>query len=183
MNPKYLLSLTILLSGCDVSNISVVSANTMAPSINKGETIQLINCSDENSECNFSHGEIYAFNHPNIKDVTYFSRILGKPGDHIKFINKSTYLNGVLLKTRSLGQIEIEKYICEKFSESINEIRYEICRGPGRFNPRLEYSDIKLSENEYFFVSDNRENSIDSRIFGPILLSAIKARVIKVSEK
>ena len=32
----------------------------------------------------------------------------------------------------------------------------------------IDSFDIKLSENEYFLVGDNRENSFDSRMFGPI---------------
>lgn len=41
-----------------------------------------------------------------------------------------------------------------------------------------EYQHVILGDNEYFVMGDNREHSTDSRVFGPINSSYIKAKLL-----
>ncbi len=44
--------------------------------------------------------------------------------------------------------------------------------------PSYEVSSLKLGDNEYYALGDNRDNSADSHVFGPILAEQIIGRVI-----
>ena len=76
----------------------------------------------------------------NDQATVYIKRIVGTPGD--------------LINIESNGSI------------FVNDIELEIQNVKNTNNGDI--FDIKLSENEYFLVGDNRENSFDSRMFGPI---------------
>ena len=79
-------------------------------------------------------------NEVNDQATVYIKRIVGTPGD--------------LINIESNGSI------------FVNDIELEIQNVKNTNNGDI--FDIKLSENEYFLVGDNRENSFDSRMFGPI---------------
>ena len=75
------------------------------------------------------------------QSIVYIKRIVGTPGDQVNIeSNGSIFVNDIEIKFKNVNN-------------SLNE----------------ETIEIKLSENEYFLVGDNRDNSFDSRMFGPIL--------------
>ena len=76
----------------------------------------------------------------NDQATVYIKRIIGTPGD--------------LINIESNGSI------------FVNDIELEIQDVKNTNNGDI--FEIKLSDNEYFLVGDNRENSFDSRMFGPI---------------
>ena len=81
----------------------------------------------------------------NNNQTVYIKRIVGTPGDEIS-INKN-------------GQV---------FNNNIQVITENVAS-----TVILDEIVIKLSEDEYFLLGDNRDNSFDSRSFGPITSSRI----------
>ncbi|MEG0371784.1 MAG: signal peptidase I [Clostridium sp.] len=79
------------------------------------------------------HSDVVVFEAPS-KDL-YIKRIIGVPGDTISISGKTIYRN---------GQPIIEDYINPP--QETNEI-----------------SEIKIPNNKYFVMGDNRDNSVDSR--------------------
>ncbi|MBU4293588.1 MAG: signal peptidase I, partial [Actinobacteria bacterium] len=49
---------------------------------------------------------------------------------------------------------------------------------PDNVWPSYEDKSYKINENELFLMGDNRNNSADSRVFGPISLDKVFGKVI-----
>ena len=76
----------------------------------------------------------------NDQATVYIKRIVGTPGDQVNIeSNGSIFVNNIELKIKNVNNTN-----------------------------NGDLFEIKLSENEYFLVGDNRDNSFDSRMFGPI---------------
>ncbi len=89
----------------------------------------------------------YKFSNANRFDIVVFKytspshlikRVIGLPGETIKYVNDELYING-------------EK-VNEDFAHLGNVLDFE----------------IKVSEDSYFVIGDNRDDSKDSRSFGEI---------------
>jgi len=100
-------------------------------------------------------GDIVVFKFPDDPEVLYVKRAIGLPGETLEIRDKTVYINGIPLD---------EPYKVHRDSR-ING------RGP---NPHLNSFDIqrdnfgpvKVPENSYFMMGDNRDDSADSRYFG-----------------
>lgn len=115
------------------------------------------------------HGDIIVFRWPGNPAVDFIKRVIGLPGDHISYINRDVYVNGVKMTQtfmqKSLAQDEdnTERLLVEK-NENLMGINHDIFVDPERQS--RDYRDIVVPNGMYFVMGDNRDFSQDSRFWG-----------------
>ena len=88
-------------------------------------------------------GDVIVFDPPTGSDKPYIKRIIGLPGEEVTFGDGNVYIDGDLLP---------EDYIEERT----------------RCGARSENCDVIVPEGSVFVLGDHRNNSSDSRVFGPV---------------
>jgi signal peptidase I len=115
-------------------------------------------------------GDVVVFRFPENPKVDYIKRVVGVPGDTVGYINKVVYLNGERVEQRHLGFYEgvgSGKVMtgAEVREERLDETQHRILVSPRRFQFDAEYV---IPPGQYFVMGDNRDNSNDSRFWGPV---------------
>lgn len=109
-------------------------------------------------------GEIMVFFPPN--DNRYFiKRVIGLPGDHLEYKDKTLYINGIEQKQSKAEGAKIDLQGRSLLTETFAENSHLIYT-----NPRWQQQDwsYTVSEGHYFMMGDNRDNSSDSRVWGEV---------------
>ncbi|MFO7603716.1 MAG: signal peptidase I [Gammaproteobacteria bacterium] len=110
-------------------------------------------------------GDVVVFRYPEDPRIDYIKRIIGVPGDEVAYYNKVLYINGKELSQTVVGDYAQDgSYVqYSRFKEELDELHYDILKidnvGAGDFV-------IRVPENNYFAMGDNRDNSRDSRAWG-----------------
>ena len=111
-------------------------------------------------------GDVVVFKYPENKKINYIKRIVGLPGDSIIYKDKRLYVNDI---EYSHTQIDhnfdpIEIADGQVYIENNSSKEYLILNQSGpTFN--FEY---QVPDETYFVLGDNRDNSNDSRYWGPV---------------
>lgn len=108
-------------------------------------------------------GDIMVFKFPVEPSINYIKRVVGKPGDRIRYQNKQLYVNDEPAETRFLARLQEENLL----EEMINESRYRIYQNHNRHDANAE-GEWVVPDAHYFVVGDNRDNSKDSRYWGMV---------------
>lgn len=109
-------------------------------------------------------GDVAVFRFPNDPSVDFIKRIVGLPGDHIVYRDKTLYINGVAMSRDDLGAYAgPDADGAELGREHLGETEHEVLTMPGRYSNEGEWT---VPTGEYFAMGDNRDNSNDSRYWG-----------------
>jgi signal peptidase I len=114
-------------------------------------------------------GDIALFYWPKDTSWIYIKRVIGLPGDHIIYKNKTLTINGMLIKKSTIGPaLTIEPNIPNqpviKQKEWLNKIPHLIYTKP--YQKEINSYDIHVPKGHYFMMGDNRDESSDSRFWG-----------------
>lgn len=120
----------------------VVEGHSMDPNFYDQEYLLVNKLSYRISEP--TRGNVVVFKAPNDPQYDYIKRIIGLPGETVQIKDDHIYINGELLPEQYLGA-DTETLIKNSKNASL---------------------EVKLKDNEYFVLGDNREHSSDSREWG-----------------
>lgn len=134
------IGLTLAFGGRMIVEPTIVIGQSMDPTFHEGQ--YLINSKVSYLFSKPKHGDVVIVEPKNKElDVSYLiKRVIAVPGDKIEIKNNQLFLNDKKQK---------EPYIAEKMKDN-------------------EDFKITLKENQVFVMGDNRNDSLDSRVIGPV---------------
>lgn len=109
-------------------------------------------------------GDIVVFKLPRDGRTDYAKRLIGLPGDAVQIKSGVVYVNGVAFGHRPLADTEQDRRLgVHRVIETNLEGRSYIVRSAD-CNDMMDNTPLyHVPEGDYFFLGDNREDSLDSR--------------------
>ncbi len=109
-------------------------------------------------------GDVMVFFPPH-DDRYFIKRLIGLPGDEVRIIEGVVYINGRQIPQKISRDIATANHIImnERLAESEHKVQKRLVPTRLSFN----YTAI-VPEGHYFMMGDNRDNSSDSRVWGPV---------------
>jgi signal peptidase I len=130
-----------------------------------------------------ARGDVMVFIPPHDPNY-YIKRVIGLPGDHVRYENKNIYINGVPLDQEYVDFINDRRPPVVYSLENIGGITHEIYTSPSPSYVRpdnwLWPEGRVIPEGHYFMMGDNRDNSSDSRVWGPASEDKIVGKAVAV---
>ncbi|MGO1461182.1 MAG: signal peptidase I [Marinobacter sp.] len=108
-------------------------------------------------------GDVMVFRYPEDRKTNYIKRVIGLPGDTVRYNDKQLFINDKLVESEfvvRLPPVEVRR-------ESLGGVEHDILLTMGRSGAAGE-GEWTLPEGEYFMMGDNRDNSNDSRYWGTV---------------
>jgi signal peptidase I len=112
-------------------------------------------------------------------------RIVAIPGDTVQMINERLLINGSPVQYDAidpaiLDQLPADEQRNNRFvAERLGSANHPVMVMP-HMPAMRSFGPIKISEDHYFLMGDNRDNSLDSRYFGTVERSLIVGRASAV---
>lgn len=110
-------------------------------------------------------GDIVVFRYPEDITQTFVKRVIGKPGDRLRFEEQQLFLNGQRVKESFVyhksGYVDPYR---DNFPSLPNVALSEAATTMLETN--VQNGDLVVPEGHYFVMGDNRDNSSDSRYWG-----------------
>lgn len=107
------------------------------------------------------------------KKTHWVKRVIGMPGDTISCVNDIVFINGKVL--------DETQYIDPDYRQScVDQFGY-FNKVPNANNTDVQdFEEVKLGDDEYYVMGDNRPYSKDSRYVGPVKKSQLFAKKMLV---
>ena len=133
-----------------------ITGLNMLPSLESGELVVI----DERvyKDEPISRGDVVAFMDPRGSGRVFIERVVGLPGEIIEIRNGIVFIDEKQLTEDYVDSRRKERDISQKFPQ------------------------MKVPQNMFFLLGDNRDNSVDSRLFGAVRMENIIGKMILSSE-
>lgn len=109
-----------------------------------------------------ARGDVMVFVPPH-QDRYFIKRVVGLPGDRIRYENKRLYINGDLVPQAYVEQESAEGRPVRRFSETLGDAEHPVYKLVTRPRQPRKW---QVPEGHYFMMGDNRDMSDDSRFWG-----------------
>ena len=120
----------------------IVSGNSMYPTFHDGEYLIVDELSKYIGE--YHRGDVIILRYPNDPSKFFIKRVIGLPGETVTVEGGKVTITG---PTHTEPEVLDEPYVK---------------------NPKIDHMARTLDADEYFVMGDNRAQSSDSRIWGPV---------------
>ncbi len=127
-------------------------------------------------------GEVMVFIPPH-ENKPYIKRVIGLPGDTVRYEDKNLYINGELIDKEYVEPITVDTSIGglagTLFTETINGVEHatQHIEAVGRRRARTTWV---IPNGHYFMMGDNRDNSSDSREWGAVPEQDIVGKAVAI---
>jgi signal peptidase I len=110
-----------------------------------------------------ARGDVMVFRYPKDGETNYIKRVIGLPGDTVRYHNKQLFINEQQIESEfvvRLPPVEVRR-------EDLGAVEHDIFLTMGRPGTAGE-GEWQIPEGHYFMMGDNRDNSNDSRYWGTV---------------
>jgi len=155
-----------------------IPSGSMMPTLLIGDRIMV-----KKGHHRIARGDVVVFNFPREQRLNYVKRVVAVAGDTVRTHAGSVSVNGVDLSQIASAEpcpaLDLGEP-CKLARETNGERAYSVLLTE---NPGLDFDTVTVPAGHVFLVGDNRNNSHDSRHFGPVPLDAVEgtATLIYVS--
>ncbi|HZP13035.1 MAG TPA: signal peptidase I [Nevskiaceae bacterium] len=113
-------------------------------------------------------GDIVVFRYPVDPSTDFIKRVIGVPGDHVAYHDKTLTINGAPMPLDPAGVYtggDGTPWVAQRFTESLSGVQHSVLINPARPAEGFEFT---VPAGQYFMMGDNRDGSLDSRVWGTV---------------
>ncbi len=111
-------------------------------------------------------GDVMVFRYPSDPNVNYIKRVVGLPGDVIRYASdKRLFVNGESVAEKLIGSEPNTLGSAELYEEKLGAVEHQIRKEMSRYRSPPD-NQWTVPAGHYFMMGDNRDNSADSRYWG-----------------
>jgi len=112
-------------------------------------------------------GDVFVFKYPEDPERDFVKRVIGLPGDLVSIRDKEVFVN-------EARQSEPRVFHSDDFVRADDPLL------PDAYRRRDQLPETRVAEGAFFALGDNRDDSHDSRFWGPVPAANVKGRPILV---
>jgi signal peptidase I len=194
IRPLLILALILFSIRSSLADWNDVPSGSMRPTILEGDRI-FVNKLAYDLKVPFTTWHIAEWSNPQRGDIAVFfsphdgqrlvKRVIGLPGDTIELRDNQLVLNGTPVVYQPIAE-ELLRYIPAAqregrvfASEKLPGQTHAVTGNPTAPAPRT-FAPLVVPSGEYFMMGDNRDDSFDSRFYGPVKREKIVGRATAV---
>jgi signal peptidase I len=182
IRPVLILALVVFSIRSSLADWNDVPSGSMKPTILEDDRVY-VNKLAYDLKIPFTTFHLFEWADPQRGDIVVFyspydgkrlvKRVIGLPGDTIELRNDNLILNGVPMEyerfeSDSLMDLTSSERASHIFAtEKLPGKTHAVAAWPG-VAARRDFGPFKVPAGQYFMMGDNRDNSFDSRYYGPV---------------